>query len=214
MSEDNLHGEAAIPTEHKTVEDHVVGVDSVSIMSRYEVSESAYNFAKSCLKKCQGYSELCDKATDTLEKIGHLLNEMQMSMACFVFCGICLEAYINSYAGDRLSKDKFSILVWEKLERCLNEKWKEVPELVLGKTFETDKEPYKSLKWLYDKRNFIVHYKGKYSELEMIDRLGVKTDRIFNQFTVKEAERAFQLVEDMIKGLHSLDNSKIPDWLV
>ncbi len=198
----------------KIFEDHAVGVDSFSIMSRYEVSESAYNFAKSFVEDCHRYRELCDKTKDMQEKAGHLLIEMQRSMACFIFCGICLEAYINTYAGDRLSSDRFSKLVWEKLERCLKDKWKEVPELVLGKTFETDKEPYKSLRWLVEKRNFIVHYKGKFSKPEMNDRLGDVTDRIFNQFTLEEAERAFQLVKDMIKNLHSLDNSKIPDWLV
>jgi hypothetical protein len=170
---------------------------------------SAYNFAKSFVEGCFRYRESCDKAKDLPEKLGHELNEMQRSMACFVFCEICLEAYINTYAGDRLSK-----LVWERLERLrLEDKWIVVPEIVLGKTFETDKEPYKSLKWLVEQRNFIVHYKGKFSKPE-IDRLGNPHDRVFKIFTLESAERAFQLVEDMIKSVHSLDNSKAPDWLV
>jgi hypothetical protein len=212
MNEDN-----SLPKRSINVENSAVGVESVSIMTRYEVSIFAYNSAKSFVEDCRTYKELCDKAEGKQEKMGHLLNEMQRSMMCFVFCVICLEAYINTYAGDRLSELGFSELVWrEKLERILPlwEKWTIVPALVLKKTFETDKEPYKSLKWLIDQRNFIVHYKGKLSEPEMNDRLGIRTDRIFNLFSLKEAERAFQLVKDLIKTLHSFDNSKTPNWLV
>jgi hypothetical protein len=209
MSRDNSHGESATPSKRIIVENHVVGVDSVNIKTRYEVSISAYNFAKSFVEDCRRYRELCDKAKDMQEKLGHLLNEMQRSMACFIFCEICLEAYINTYAGDRLSK-----LVWERLERLrLEDKWIIVPELLLKKTFEKDKEPYKSLKWLVDKRNFIVHYKGKFSEPK-IDRLGNLHDRIFTEFTLEDTEKAFQLVKDMIKSMHSFDNSKVPDWLI
>jgi hypothetical protein len=142
--------------------------------------------------------------------MGHLLNEMQNSMACFIYCTICVESYINTYAGNRLSK-----IAWEKLERLrLEDKWIIVPELILSKTFETDKEPYKSLKWLVDQRNFIVHYKSKLRELEMNDRIGRRTDKMFNQFTLETAERAFQLAKDMIKVLHSFDGSQAPNWLV
>lgn len=217
MSTDNSHGESPTPSKHILVENHGVGVESVSVMTRHEVSISAYNFAKRFLEDCRTYRESCDKARETQEKMGHLLNEMQSSMACFVFCEICLEAYINTYAGDKLSR-----LVWERLERLrVEDKWIVGPELVLGKTFEIDKEPYKSLKWLLDRRNFVVHYKGKFGKPEMNDRLGAATDRIYNQFTLEEAEntleeaeKAFHLVKDMIKGVHGLDNSKLPDWLV
>lgn len=123
MSRDNSHGESATPSKRIIVENHVVGVESVSIKTRYEVSISAYNFAKSFVEDCRRYREFCDKAKDTKEKAGHLLNEMQRSMACFVFCEICLETYINTYAGDRLSK-----LVWKRLERLrLEDKWIVVP---------------------------------------------------------------------------------------
>jgi hypothetical protein len=210
MSRDNSHEESATPSKRINVENRAAGVESVSIKTRYEVSISAYNFAKSFVEDCRRYREFCDKAKDMPEKLGHELIEMQRSMACFVFCEICLEAYINTYAGDRLSK-----LAWEKLQRRLGleDKWIVVPELVLGKTFETDKEPYKLLKWLVEERNFIVHYKGKFSKLE-IDRLGNPHDRVFKKFTLEEAEKAFQLVKDMIESVHSLDNSKAPDWLV
>jgi hypothetical protein len=204
MSRNNSHGESTIPINPS------VGVESVSIKTRYEVSIPAYNFAKGFVEECHRYRDLCDKAKEMQDKLGHQLNEMQNSMACFVFCEICLEAYINTYAGDRLSER-----VWGKLERLrLEDKWIIVPELLLKKTFETNKEPYKSLKWLVEKRNFIVHYKGKFSTPEMNDRLGTVTDRFFNQFTLEDAEKAFHLVKDMIKNMHSFDNSKAPDWLV
>lgn len=114
---------------------------------------------------------------------------MQSSMACFIFCEICLESYINTYAGDRLSE-----VVWERLERLrpLENKWIVVPKLVLDKTFETDKEPCKSLKWLTDQRNFIVHYKGRFGKPE-IDRLGLLHHQVFKKFTFESTEKAFQL---------------------
>ena len=74
----------------------------LSIISRYEVSLSAYDFAKEYYEKCRMYSELCGKATNMQEKSGHVLNETQMSMACLIFSQICLEAYINSFAGEKL----------------------------------------------------------------------------------------------------------------
>jgi hypothetical protein len=135
--------------------------------------------------------------------------EMQMSMACFIFSELCLEAYVNTYAGDKIDE-----LVWERLERLrLEDKWIIVPKLVLSKTFKTDEEPYKSLKWLVEERNFIVHYKGRFSEPE-IGRLGIAQDKVFKKFELENAERGFQLVKDMIKKLHSFDGSSCPDWLV
>lgn len=192
-----------------------------SIRTRYEVSISAYNFAKGFLNECRKYRVFCDKAETMDEKLGHQLNETQNSMACFIFCEICLEAYINAYGGDGFSKllneklgDK-SELLWEKLERLrLEDKWITVPELLLKKTFEAKKEPYNSLKWLVDKRNFIVHHKAKFRE-PIVDRLGnIGADIVFTEYTLENAEKAFQVVKDMIKSLHNFDNSNAPDWLV
>lgn len=155
------------------------------------------------------YSELCDKATDIQEKMGHILNEMQMSMICFIYCQICLEAYINSFGHDKLPE------FWEKLDRIrLDAKWLVFPKMAIGKTFDKEKEPYNKLKWLTEKRNFIVHHKANYTELQIVSKLGTKTDRIFNEFTAETAKKAFEVLQNLIKGLHSLDNSKIPDWLV
>ncbi len=209
MSEDSSQGESVTPNKRVVDENHIHLVDSVSFKTRYEVSIWAYNFAKHLVKKCRRYRACCEKANELPDKLGHQLNEMQNSMACFVFCVICLEAYINTYAGDRLSK-----LIWEKLERLrLEDKWMLVPELLLKKTFERNKEPYKSLKWLVDKRNSIVHHKGKFSK-PRIDRLGVIYDRVYAEFTLEEAEKALQLTKDLIKSLHSFDASKTPHWLV
>jgi len=188
--------------ENKTTE-------HVDILTRYEVAMSTYNFAKEFFEKCRTYRESCDKAKDIEEKKGHLLNEMQSSMACVIFCTICLESYINTYAGDRLPK-----VVWKKLERLkLEDKWVVVPQLILNKTFKTDREPYKLLKWLTELRNFVVHYKGRFSK-PVIDRLGLYHDQVFKKFTLESSEKAFQLVKDVIKTLHSFDCSKTPNWLV
>jgi hypothetical protein len=86
--------------------------------------------------------------------------------------------------------------------------------MALGKTFDVKKEPYNILGWLTKQRNFIIHHNAKYRQLEMNAKLGARTDKIFNEFTAKTAEKAFQIVIDLIKGLHSLDNSKVPEWLV
>ena len=104
--------------------------------------------------------------------MGYQLNELQNSMACFIFCQICLEAYINMVGGDALSKlikekigdDEFDLL-WEKIEASrFEDKWLIVPKILLKKTFNDSEEPYKSLKWLAHKRNFIVHHKSKFRE--------------------------------------------------
>lgn len=209
MSGDSSQGESVTPNKRLVVKNHVSLADSFSVKTRYEVSIWAYNFAKRLVEECRRYRGFCEKASEKQDKLGHQLNEMQNSMACFVFCVICLEAYINMYAGDRLSK-----LVWEKLERLrLEDKWMLVPELLLKKTFERSKEPYKSLKWLVDKRNSIVHHKGKFSK-PRIDRLGVLHDRVYIEFTLEEAEKAFHLTKDLIKSLHSFDASKAPAWVV
>jgi hypothetical protein len=93
------------------------------------------------------------------------------------------------------------------------DKWMLVPELLFKKTFERNKEPYKLLKLLVNKRNSIVHHKGKFSK-PRIDRLGIVHDRVFTEFTLEEAEKAFQLTRDLINSLHSFDASKVPAWLV
>ena len=126
-------------------------------VTRFEVSIFAFNLAKSYVEDCRRHREFCDKSKNINEKVEHYSKETQKSILCFIFCEICLETYINSHAGDKLSR-----LVWEKLERLrLEDKWIIIPELILKKTLETGKEPYKSLKWLVEKRNFIVHYKRK-----------------------------------------------------
>ena len=209
MSGDNSHKESVDPNKRVVVKNHFGLVDSVSIRTRYEVSIWAYNFAKSLVEECRKHRDLCEKGKELRDKLVHQLNEMQNSMACFVFAVICLEAYINTYAGDWLSE-----LVWEKLERLrLEDKWMLVPELLLKKTFERKKEPYASLKWLVNKRNSIVHHKGKFSE-PRTDRLGVLHDRVYAEFTLEEAEKAFQLTKYLIESLHRFDASKAPKWLV
>lgn len=192
----------------------------MKIVTRYEVSIFAYNFAKKSLEDCCRFRNLCDKAPKMEDKIGHQLNEMQNSMMCFLFCVTCLEAYINTYGGDKIlnllekKRGDTSKLLWEKLERLrLEDKWFTVPKLLLEKTFELKEEPYKSLKWLVDKRNFIVHYKAKFREPK-VDRLGnTGADIVFTEYTLETAEKAFQLVKNIIKTLHNFDNSKAPDWV-
>jgi len=84
------------------IPDSGVGSEIIDIKSRYDLYISAYNFAKGFFEKCREARESLDQTKEMKEREGHLLHEMQNSMACFVFCTICLESYINTYAGDRL----------------------------------------------------------------------------------------------------------------
>ncbi|MGD0646130.1 MAG: hypothetical protein ABSA75_14595 [Candidatus Bathyarchaeia archaeon] len=89
------------------------------------------------------------------------------------------------------------VVVVERLR--FEDKWLTVPKILLKKTFKDSEEPYTSLKWLAHKRNFIVHHKSKFRK-PMTDRIGnIGADIVFTEYTLEEAEKAFQTVKNMRK---------------
>ncbi len=126
------------------------------------------------------------------------------AMIVVVFSALTLEAFINFYAIEHLSK-RF-------LERHLDRlgpasKWLIIPRLVCGKQLDTNGQAYEGLQRLFKTRNELVHYKGKITPMSQL------RDRDYSYVEEKDAEDAISTVWQAVTELSRLDTRVTSSWL-
>jgi len=121
-------------------------------------------------------------------------------IATIVFSTACLECFINEMAIENLTNE------WKSIERLsLPDKWLITIKLISkNKTFLRDSDIYKNLNWLREKRNTLIHYKAKWEELSEKKR-STYIDEILS---LKNAERAFEIIKNSIKKFYKLAKLK------
>ena len=125
------------------------------------------------------------------------------SRIVIVFCALSLEAFINDYAIEHLSKSYLEKYL-DKLG--LYAKWVVIPRLLTGSQLPTGAKPMQDLDWLIKERNRLVHFK---TENLALSELGDRLDS-YNEET---AERAILTVRNMALALHSIDRRAHETWL-
>jgi len=139
---------------------------------------------------------IVDLLAEKNDRIGRL------TLIVVVFCATSLEAYINDYAIDHLSKSYFSRYL-DKLD--LLSKWIVIPRITTGTQLNTGSKPVQDLSWLINLRNGLVHYKTKVKEIEQLQT----TDFLW----FNDAKRAIDTVRNLVLELKKIDKKVNTAWL-
>jgi hypothetical protein len=124
------------------------------------------------------------------------------AMVVVVFSALTLEAFINHYGIERVSRSFFDNRL-DKLDPV--SKWLILPKLIVGRQLDTDGQAYELLKGLFKLRNKLVHYKTREKGIdELKDEDWVREE---------EAHSAIQAVNKLVEELKRLDPTVGTDWL-
>ncbi len=142
-----------------------------------------------------------------------LSEQMKYSSIAIVASFLCLESYINGYGATRLDPG-----LWKACARMpIDTKWLVVPKLATGKTFWRGHEPFQSLLWLRNLRNYTVHYVEKTLKMEFDTSAAHPPTEVlepYKKFSANNAAKACDIVRSMIAALHQFDNTELPHWIV
>jgi hypothetical protein len=140
---------------------------------------------------------------EELELEGQINNTIEdHTLIVVIFCAAALEAYINHYAIDRLSKAYLKDHL-DKLD--LASKWVVIPRIINGKQLDKSSKWFNDLSWLISLRNKLVHYKTKVCKVEEI----ASGDFLFEE----DARRALETVKGSVLALKGLDKKIETRWL-
>jgi hypothetical protein len=126
----------------------------------------------------------------------------ELALVVIVFCAFTLEAYINDYAINRLSKNYLKNYL-DKLD--LVAKWVVIPRLMSREQLDPGSRPLQQIAWLVELRNKLVHYKSKELTVDQI--------KMSDFLWYEDAERAITVVKEAVLALGKLDRKAKTDWL-
>lgn len=146
-------------------------------------------------KKC-----ISDQEIDLLAEKNNAIG--QHTLVVIIFSALSLEAYINDYAINRLSKN-YLINYLDRLN--LLSKWILIPRIAMGKQLDPGSKSIQDLSWLITLRNKLVHYKSRKIKIREIK----KSDFLWEY----DAKKAIQTVRNLISELKKIDKKVCIDWL-
>ena len=124
-------------------------------------------------------------------------------MTSLILSAFCLEAYLN-FAGERMLPN------WNEIERSSVAKKFELICGLLGIKIEWERQPHQSIKELWWFRNQMAHARTETAEENWKQPSGrpLKIRRLpktvwEKRCTYKEAKKAIEVVEQMIKEIHT-----------
>ena len=126
----------------------------------------------------------------------------ELALIVVVFSAFTLEAYINHYGINRLSRNYFSNYL-DKLD--LLAKWLVIPRVVTGKKLDPGSHAMQGLSWLVSLRNRLSHFKSKTITVEEIK----ESDWLWHE----DAETAVRTVKRVVSLLKRVDPKAETDWL-
>jgi hypothetical protein len=144
--------------------------------------------------------EISDDDVDFLASRNDAIGER--ALIVIVFSTFTLEAYINHYGINRLSRNYFSSYL-DKLD--LLSKWLVIPRLVTGRKLDPGSRAMQDLSWLVSLRNRLAHFKSKTITVEEIK----ESDFLWHE----DAERAVRTVKRVVSLLARIDPEAETDWL-
>ena len=144
----------------------------------------------------QEHAERAQDATDPVE--------MQQTIGAVVMAAACLEAYINSALIEKLHRPEDDL--WKRLET----KWEDAAKEI-DQPFDKGKPPFRDFRWLIDLRNWVLHYRPKFTEPVKTREGGVPEARA--KLTKAAARRAVDTCRVLITDLCSKRNESPPPWL-
>ena len=121
------------------------------------------------------------------------------AMVVVIFSALSLEAYINNYAINRLSKNYFTKYL-DKLNPLA--KWIIIPRITTGRQLDTGFKVIQDLSWLFSLRNDLVHYKSKKIQIK-------KGQLVEDPDFIEEyhAKRAINTVKNLMLEFKKIDRN-------
>ena len=126
----------------------------------------------------------------------------ELALIVVIFAAFTLEAYINYYGINQLSRNYFSNYL-DKLD--LLAKWLVIPRIVTGKKLDPGSHAMQDLSWLISLRNRLAHFKPRTVTVEEIK----ESDWLWYE----DAERAVRTVKRVVSMLKQFDPRVEIDWL-
>ena len=126
----------------------------------------------------------------------------ELALIVVVFSAFTLEAYINHYGINRLSRNYFSNYL-DKLD--LLAKWLVIPRIVTGEKLDPGSHAIQDLSWLISLRNRLAHFKSKAITVEEIKE--------WDLLWYEDAKRAVSTVKRVVSLLKRIDPKVKTDWL-
>lgn len=156
-----------------------------------EINELQVNTSKSD----KSSDDFTDKVAEKNDRIGRLASIV------IIFCATSLEAYINHYAINRLSKNYLKTYL-DKLD--LFSKYIVIPRIVTGIQLNAGSRALQELSWLIALRNKLVHSKSRKIQINDMK----ETDFLWG----KDAKRAIETVKNLAQELKKIDDAVDIDW--
>jgi hypothetical protein len=127
-------------------------------------------------------------------------------MAAVVNAAACLEAFVNAFIQEKLSRwtDFEALSVLGKWRLCL---------LHIGKDelFDLGSQPYQTLSQIFKLRNNWLHYKKSFVKVKTLS--GVTSTWIETEMGKGFVEKLPNRVRDLMTSLCEATNDTIPEWL-
>jgi len=155
----------------------------------------------------------CEKARQARSE-GNRSEELMYSLGAIVMAALCCEAMINSIGiryfylprgGTKLEKEiqRMKRLSWETIERRIgfDEKWEIIYPIVNPKMEDLDEEIVQKIRWLYNLRNTLVHYKAK---PRPVNKLPDRQLPIRKDLTVENAEKAVRVIRTLAEKIREI----------
>jgi len=172
---------------------HVV-IDTHKEIIKLEKEHQELQISLSKTKKIG--NDITDLLAEKNDRIGRL------TLIVIIFCASALEAYINDYAINCLSKNYLKTYL-DKLD--LLSKWIIIPRIVKGVQLDAGSKSFQDLSWLISLRNTLVHFKSRKVDISQIKESDF--------FWAEDATRAIETVRNLVNELKKIDETIYVDWI-
>ena len=141
---------------------------------------------------------------ETIHKFAALWEEIYANwLISITFSALCVEAYINHYAIENLSKNYFENYL-DKLNTI--SKWIIIPRIITGKQIDSRTIAIKNLKRLIGLRHKLVHFKTRYYHT-----VEERINDIFPEYI--DVELAIKTAPQLILEIKKIDEKVDSDWI-
>ena len=183
-----------------TLQDVIKLTDSTKVKARTDLADI---YLREAGRLAVNAYEILEKSLEITDKkeLGKLSSEeIKDSIVSILLSVFALEAYINKIGHDKLDKE-----IWKSTERnSLKSKWLTYPLIIAGKTFDTEKQPFKKFKEMIQWRNKFAHYTMYDYEVLVNHPSGIKAQSIYKYANAKNAQISFIFATNMIQELDKM----------
>ena len=173
----------------------------------FKIALDHYKNIKKLKKEQDDIQEKLKRKKNILDAEVDLLAEKndaigQHALVVIIFSALTLEAYINNYAINQLSRNYLTKYL-DKID--LLSKWVVIPRIITGEQLNPGSKPVQDLSQLITLRNKLVHYKSR--------KIGIDKIKESDFLWEYDAEKAIRTVKNIVLKLKKIDKKIDIDWI-